>query len=94
MNRSPPLPGERSGKFIQDLHELIFCRSGISDDRPEKSSPYHLSFMDRNDGHSSIGVLEDDVTASLSERFKTYFLEGFNDFSSISSPQLRQIAPR
>ncbi len=80
--------------FIQDLQELVFRQAGLSDDCSKKSSAYLLSFMDRNDGHPSIGVLEDDVAASLSDRFKTYVLEGPNDCFAISSPQLRQIAPR
>ena len=80
--------------FIKDMQELVFCQAGLSDDCSKKSSAYFLSFMDRNDGHSSIGVLEDDVAASLSDWFKTYVLEGPDDRSTVSSPQLRQIAPR
>jgi len=80
--------------LVQDLKELVFCQAGLSYDCSKESSAYFFPFMDRNDGHSSIGVLEDDVTASLSDRFKTYMLEGPDDRSTVSSPQLRQIAPR
>jgi len=80
--------------LIQDLKELVFCQAGLSDDFSKESSAYFFPFMDRNDGHPSIGVLEDDVAASLSDRFKTYVLEGPDDRSTVSSPQLRQIAPR
>ena len=52
--------------LFQQFQEFLSFHSSVFDYLGEQPSPNILAGMNRNDGHSSIRVLQNDVTAPLS----------------------------